>query len=97
MTNRGRHKKPDINKYPIECKDLKDFNTFRKAFTIVQAKALISNIRLFSSGNCDLALWEKNPNDCAKARGFTWSLSLQGHDYWSILINHYNQLKNKSK
>lgn len=97
MTNRGRHKKPDINKYPIECKDLRDFNTFRKAFTIAQANSLISNIRVFSSGKCDLALWEKSPTSSANGRGFLWSLSSQGHVYWKILINHYSQLKNKSK
>lgn len=97
MTNRGRHRKPDISKYPVECKDLKDFNTFRKAFTIEQANSLIFNIRAYSSGRCDLASWERNPNNCAYGMGFIWALSLQGQNYWKDLINYYNQLKNKSK
>lgn len=95
--NRGRHKKSDINQYPIECKDLKDFNTFRKAFTVEQAKLLIANIYRVSKDRCNLALWEENPTNCISGMGFIWSYSLQGHRYWDILINNYVYLKNKSK
>lgn len=97
MTNRGRHKKSDINKYPTECKDLKDFNTFRKAFTVEEAISLITNICKFSSGKCNLALWEENPSNCNRGMGFSWSLSPQGQNYWRNLIENYEYLKNKLK
>lgn len=97
MANRGRHKKSDINKYPIECKDLKDFNTFRKAFTVEQAKLLIANIYRISKNECDLASWEVNPTNCVSGMGFLWMNSPQGQDYWRNLIINYEYLKNKSK
>lgn len=97
MTNRGRHKKPNINQYPVECKDLKDFNAFRKAFTVEQATLLITNICKFSSGKCNLALWEENPGNCVRGMGFLWALSPQGQNYWRNLISNYKYFKNKSK
>lgn len=97
MTNRGRHKKPSINEYPVECRDLKDFNTFRKAFTVEQAKSLILNIRRFSLGKCSLASWEKRPTNYTYGMGFMWALSSEGQEYWRNLINNYEYFKNKSK
>lgn len=99
MSNRGRHKqkyKIEIKDYPIECKNLKHFDIFKKCFTPEEANLLITNIQMYSSKNkCDLREWEHNPTNCYDSAGFIWSGSKEGFDYWQRLIVTYKNKLNK--
>lgn len=100
MTNRGRHKKRDPYKgYPEECKVLKDFKTFKAVFTPEEAHLLVKRIKDNSKtcsvfALCFLDEWEDSPTNCIRGKGFLWSSTPEGHEYWHNLIKEkYERLK----